>query len=228
MSSTSCAVCMSPTVCILLLWAGFAATHIGLSTLPVRNRIVARIGEAPFRGLYSLVAFAFFVPLVWTFLAHKPGGTWLWIAQRGTALRWTMYSGVGVAFVLLVASFVSPSPASLIPGDATPRGAYRITRHPFAMALAIFGLLHLVPPGRSSPEVAFCAGLVAFSVIAGWHQDRRKLASGVPGFRAFLDATPFFPFTRRESLRGVRELSPTIIALGIGATVLARYLEFGD
>ena len=219
---------MSSTARILLLWAGFTATHIGLSTLPVRNRIVARIGEAPFRGLYSLVAFAFFVPLVWTFFAHKTGGTWLWIAQRGTALRWTMYSGVGLAFVLLVASFVSPSPASLIPGDATPRGVYRITRHPFAMALTIFALLHLVPPGRSSTEVAFCGGLVAFSVIACWHQDRRKLASGMPGFRAFFDATPFFPFTGRHALQGVRELSPTIIALGIGATVLARYLKFGD
>ena len=219
---------MSPTARILLLWAGFTATHVGLSTLPVRNRIVARIGEPPFRGLYSLVAFAFFVPLVWTFFAQKPGGTWLWIAQRGIALRWMMYSGVGLAFVLLVASFVNPSPASLIPGDATPRGVYRITRHPFAMALTIFALLHLVPPGRSSPEVAFCAGLVAFSVIACWHQDRRKLASGMPGFRAFFDATPFFPFTGRHALQGVRELSPTIIALGIGATVLARYLKFGD
>jgi len=219
---------MSPTARILLLWAGFTATHIGLSTLPVRNRIVARIGEPAFRVLYSLVALAFFVPLVWTFFAQKPGGTWLWIAQRGIALRWMMYSGVGLAFVLLVASFVNPSPASLIPGEATPQGVYRITRHPFAMALTIFALLHLVPPGRSSTEVAFCGGLVAFSVIACWHQDRRKLASGMPGFRTFFDATPFFPFTGRQALQGVRELSPTVIALSIGATVAARYLEFGD
>jgi uncharacterized membrane protein len=219
---------MSPTARILLFWAGFTATHIGLSTLPVRNRIVARIGEPLFRVLYSLVAVAFFVPLVWTFFAHKSGGTWLWIAQRGIALRWMMHAGIGLAFVLLVASFVNPSPASLIPVDATPEGVYRITRHPFAMALTIFALLHLVPPGRSSTEVAFCAGLVAFSVVACWHQDRRKLASGSPGFRAFFDATPFFPFARRESLQGVRELSPTAIALGIGATFVARYLELGD
>src|SRR5689334_7918751 len=94
-----------------------------------------------------------------------------------------MYSGIGLAFVLLVASFMNPSPASLVPGQATPRGVYRITRHPFAMALMIFALLHLIPPGRNNAEVAFCAGLVAFSIIACWHQDRRKLASGVPGFR---------------------------------------------
>ena len=50
----------------------------------------------------------------------------------------------------------------------------------------------------------------------------------MPGFRAFFDATPFFPFTGRQALQDVRELSPTVIALSIGATVVARYLEFGD
>ena len=45
MSSTSCTVCMSPTVCILLLWAGFAATHIGLSTLPARRESLRGVRE---------------------------------------------------------------------------------------------------------------------------------------------------------------------------------------
>ena len=219
---------MSPTARILLLWAGFTATHIGLSTLPVRGRIVVRIGEPLFRVLYSLVAFAFFVPLVWTFFAHKHGGTWLWILQREAALRWAMYVGVGLAFVLLVASFVRPSPASLVPGDPTPQGVYRITRHPFSMALALFGLLHLPPSATSSADVAFCSGLIAFSVLACWHQDRRDLALGLRGFREFYEATPFFPFTGRETLRGIRELSPIVLGVGIGATIIVRYFQFGD
>ncbi len=219
---------MSPTVRIVLLWACFAATHIGLSSLPLRGRITARIGEPAFRALYSLVAFAFFVPLVSTFFAHKHGGAWLWILERGAPLRWAMYVGVGLAFVLLVASFVRPSPASLVPGDPTPQGVYRITRHPFSMALALFALLHLPPSATSGADVAFCSGLIVFSVLACWHQDRRELALGVRGFREFYGATPFFPFTGRESFRGVRELSPVVVGVGVAATIIARYFQLGD
>jgi uncharacterized membrane protein len=175
-----------------------------------------------------LVAYAFFVPLVWLFFTHKRGGTWSWIAQREMPLRWAMYVGVAVSFVLLVASFVQPSPASLLRGDPEPRGAHRITRHPFSMALVTFSLLHLAPLVSNTVEVAFCGGLVAFSVLSCWHQDRRKLALRGPGFRAFYEATPFFPFTGRESLRGIRELSPVVIGMGIAATVLARYFQVGD
>jgi uncharacterized membrane protein len=219
---------MSPTTRIVLLWAGFTATHIGLSSLPVRGRIIARMGELPFRAIYSLVAFALFVPLVGTFFAGKHGGTWLWILQRGAGLRWTIYLGVGLAFVLLVASFVRPSPASLVPGNPTPHGPYRITRHPFSMGLALFGVLHLLPSTTNSVDVAFCGGLIAFSVLACWHQDRRELALGLRGFREFYEATPFFPFTGRESLRGIRELSPLVVGVGLGATIIVRYFQFGD
>src|SRR5206468_4225825 len=153
----------------------------------------------PFRGLYSLVAFAFFVPLVRTFFAHKHAGRWLWLVERGTGLRWAIYVGMGLAFVMLVASLVRPSPAGVVPGDPTPRGVYRITRHPLVMSIALFGALHLLPNGSTS-DVAFFGGFVAFALVGAWHQDRRKLALGVPGFRAFYQATPFLPFTGRDAL----------------------------
>ena len=215
---------MSPTAAIVALWAGFAVTHIGLSSLRVRQPLIARIGAPAFLGLYSLVAFAFFVPLVWTYFAHKHDGPWLWLVERGRALHWTMYVGMGVAFVLLVASFVRPSPAGIVPGDPEPRGVYRITRHPLIMALALFGALHTIP-NASAADVAFFGGFLAFGLLGAWHQDRRKLALGVPGFRAFYEATPFLPFTGRETLRGVRELSPAVVATGIAAAALVRWFH---
>src|SRR5438128_4010661 len=213
---------VSPTALVVLLWLGFAGTHLVLSSLPVRQRIVARLGEGPFRGLYSLVAFAFFVPLVRTFFAHKHAGRWLWLVERGTGLRWAIYAGMGLAFVMLVASLVRPSPAGVVPGDPTPRGVYRITRHPLVMSIALFGALHLLPNG-STTDVAFFGGFVAFALAGAWHQDRRKLALGVPGFRAFYEATPFLPFTGRDTLRGLRELSPVVVVAGIAATAVVRY-----
>jgi uncharacterized membrane protein len=215
---------MSPAARIALLWAGFAVTHVGLSSLPVRARLVARLGERVFQGVYSLVAFAFFIPLVTTFFRHKHDGRWLWVFTRGPALHWMLYVGMAIALVLVVASLVRPSPAGVVPGDPTPRGVYRITRHPLVMGLALFGALHVLPNGTTA-DVAFFGGFVLFGLLGAWHQDRRKLALGVPGFAAFHAATPFLPFTGRETLRGLRELSPAVVAAGIVLTAVVRWFH---
>ncbi len=215
---------MAPELEIALLWVAFAVTHMSLSSLPVRRRLVATLGEGPFQGLYSVVALAIFVPLVWIFFAHKHAGRWLWVIPRGPALRWPMYLGMGIAFVLMVASFVRPSPAGVVPGKARVEGVYRLTRHPLFMALAIFGALHMLPNG-SAADVAFFGGLAAFALVGAWHQDRRKLALDVPGFRRFHAGTPFLPFTGREALRGLGELSPAVVAAGILTAALVRWFH---
>jgi len=215
---------MSPTTRILLFWLAFGGSHLVLSSLPVRERIIGRIGEGAFRGLYSLVAFGFFIPLVWTYFASKHAGPQLWMIPIGTGLRWAIYLGMGVALVLLVAAFVRPSPAAVVPGDPTPRGIYRITRHPLLMGIALFGLLHLLPNGAAA-DVAFFGGFVIFSLVGAAHQDRRKLATDDGTFRRFYEATPFLPFTGGASLRGLRELAPTVAGVGILVTVVLRYFH---
>jgi uncharacterized membrane protein len=215
---------MSSTAEIVLLWVGFAGTHVGLSSLSVREPLISRLGERAFQGLYSVIAFAFFIPLVWTYFAHKHAGRWLWVVERGPALRWPMYVCMAIAFVLLIASLVRPSPAAVVPGDPTPRGVYRITRHPLIIGIVLFAALHLVPNG-STADVAFFGGFVVFGLLGAWHQDRRKLALEVPGFRAFYEATPFLPFTGRDTLRGLRELSPGVVAAGILTAAVVRWFH---
>ena len=215
---------MSPTSAIVLLWIGFAATHMGLSTAAVRRSLVARLGETGFLGLYSLVAFAFFVPLVWTYFTHKHAGMLLWSIPVGPALRWGIYAGMTVAFTLVFAGIVRPSPASITPGEATPRGALRLTRHPLVMGLGLFGLLHLIANGHAA-DVAFFSGFPLFAVIGCWHQERRKLVSGPPGFSAFLQATPFLPFTGSATLQGIRELGPLVLLGGLALTSILRWFH---
>jgi uncharacterized membrane protein len=215
---------MSPTATVALLWIGFAGTHLLLSSLPVRGRLVGWIGERPFQGLYSLVAFAFFVPLIRVFFAHKHAGDWLWGVPRTPAVVWAIDVGMAVAFVLLVAALVRPSPAGVVPGDPTPHGVYRLTRHPSMMAFVLFGLLHLVL-NSSSTDVAFFGGFVLFPLVGARHQDHRKLALGTPGFATFHARTPFFPFFGGEPLRGLRELAPGVIAGGLGLAVIVRWLH---
>ena len=215
---------MWSAIVVVLLWLGFAGSHVVLSSVMVRPRLIERLGLRGFLGLYSLVAFAFFVPLVWIYFAHKHAGPLLWSVPVPPAGRWLLYIGMGVAITLNIAGFIQPSPASVAGGEARVRGALRITRHPVFMGVALFGVLHLVPNGYAS-DVAFFSGFPLFTVIGCWHQDRRKLAAGLPGFRAFYEATPFFPFTGRQTWLGIREMFPTVIAIGVGVTILVRYFH---
>jgi uncharacterized membrane protein len=212
---------VSPTIAIALLWAAFAGSHLGLSSLPVRSRLVARLGEPPFLGLYSLVAFVFFVPLLWVYFANKHAGPLLWGRPGGTLLLWLLQLGMGVAFVLLVSSLVQPNPSLVGSKGGEARGVFLLARHPLFMGIALWAALHLVVNGAAS-DVAFFGGMLAFSIVGSWHQDRRKLATDVPGYREFAAATPFLPFTGRETLRGLRELPPVGVALGLGLTVVLR------
>jgi uncharacterized membrane protein len=215
---------MSPTDQVLCWWLAFAATHLVLSSLPVRQPLVARLGEQAFRGLYSLVAFATFIPLVWTYAHGKHTGPLLWAIPMTPVLRWLVYTGMGLALVLLVASFAQPSPAAVRPGKAAPKGVLRVTRHPLMMAFALFGLVHLIPNGFAS-DVVFFGGFPVFALLGAWHQDQRKLALDPGGYQAFHATTPFLPFTGRDTIAGLREMSPIVIGVGIAATVIVRYFH---
>lgn len=215
---------MEPAIGVALLWAAFTATHVGMSSLRVRPRLVGALGETGFIGLYSVVALAIFVPLIWFYFASKHAGTMLWVFPRGPILTSVVYLGMGVALVLFASSFLQPSPAGMAPAALTPRGVQRITRHPLVMAFVVFGLVHLLPNG-STADVAFFGGFAAFALIGAAHQDQRKLVVGPAGYREFCEHTPFFPFTGRDTLSGLRELSPIAVAGGLLLTATILYFH---
>jgi uncharacterized membrane protein len=210
---------MDPVLGIVLLWLAFTATHVGLSSVRVRPRLVAALGDLAFLGIYSLVALAIFVPLIWLYFSRKHAGDLLWALPRGPLLTWTVYLGMGLAFVLLASAFLQPSPSGMAPASLTPRGVQRITRHPLVMAFVVFALVHLLPNGWAA-DVAFFGGFAAFALAAAVHQDHRKVLTNSPaGYAAFVKETPFVPFTGRDTLRGLRELSPVAVGVGIAAAV---------
>ena len=201
---------------IIFFWLAFAATHMGLSSAPVRTRLIAGLGERAFLGVYSLVAFATFVPLVWFYFAHKHQGPFLWYFGSEPGLRWIMYAGMALALALVVAALLRPSPAAIVPGKAEVGGAFYITRHPMFMAVGLYGVLHLLVARVNATELAFFGGFPLFAWAGCRHQDRRKLATGDEKFRRFHDETVFFPFTGPGALRGLREIRlPLVIGTGL-------------
>ena len=217
---------MGPAATILLLWLAFAVSHMVLSSVRLRPRLIALVGDQAFQGIYSLIALGIFVPICIVYFGNKHAGPLLWSIPLTTTLYWVIQLGMGVAFILLFAGLVSPSP-TLMSAGATgaeayqPKGVHFITRHAVFMGLAIFGILHLIPNGYAS-DVAFFGGFPVFVVVGSMHQDRRRLETDGERYRPFYEATPLIPFTGRSTLRGLRELSWLAVGLGIVATLIVR------
>ncbi len=209
---------------IVAWWLAFTVTHMSLSSIRVRGRLVAALGERGFLGVYSLVAFATFVPLVWFYFSHKHEGPFLWYLGSLTVVRWLMYAGMALVLSLIVSGLLRPSPAAALPGKAEVAGAYHITRHPMFMAIGLYGILHLLVARVNATELAFFAGFPLFAFLGCRHQDQRKLATAGEAFARFHAATPFLPFTGPGTLRGLREMGLPI-ALGTGLAIGLRYFH---
>ena len=206
---------------LLSWWALFAGTHMLFSSLWLRPRLVKLLTLDGFLVTYSLIAFFVIVPLFVTYMANRHEGPLLWALPHSPWLIGIVTVGVGLAFILFAAGFLTPSPVIRgMPYDG-PKGAHLISRHCLFMGFALWALMHLLVNGYAT-DVVFFGGFVVFSIVGSWHQDRRKLASGDTVFAEFYATTPFLPFTGKHTWRGLKEFSKAAIAVGIGLTVLIR------
>lgn len=215
---------MSATLVVVALWIAFAASHLVLSSRALRPRLVAVLGARGFTVFFSVVAFAVFVPLVMYYLDHRHTGPLLWAVPAEGWSLWLVYLVNAVAFVLVAAGIVRPSPSSLVGRAAgEPRGAQRWTRHPVMMGIALWALTHVAVNGFAS-DAAFFGGFVVFVLVGSWHQDARKRTDDA-AYRAYCERAPFLPFARGQVVAGARELGLAAPALGIALTVVLRFLH---
>ena len=216
---------MRDTAVIAVLLVLLASSHMLLSSRTIRARLVARLGEKRFLAAFSIVALTFAAPLFYYYFTHRHLGPQLWSVPDSDAVEVLLGLANAIGLVMLVAGLLKPGPASLF---GTPReepaGVYRITRHPVFMGTSAMALAHAVANGHAS-DVAFFGGLAAFALAGCRHQDMRKLAGGDPAYRWFYAATAFLPFTGRGALRGLKELPPLAIVIGIAAAAIARCLH---
>ncbi len=215
---------MQATLIITALWIAFAASHMALSAASIRPKLVAALGEWPFRGLYSLIAFAIFIPLVRVYFENKHAGPLLWALPVDHAVRGLLYLGNGFAFVLIAAGYLNPSPAMVGVTEVKHRPIHDITRHPLFAGIGLWGLMHMLPNGSAS-DVAFFAGFILFAIAGAWHQDVRIAKTRGEDAKRFLAETPFFPFTGNNSLRGLRGFSPLAVVAGIAVAAVIRYFH---
>lgn len=216
---------MDTSVQILLWTLAFGAGHLGLSSIRVRPRLVAALGEAGYLGLYSLVSLGTFVPLVRAWLGGIHGGGVLWNLRANPAVHVPMLLVSWLAFTMALAALVQPSPASIGPrATVRARGLTRVTRHPLFMHVGIWALAHVVLNGFLN-DVLFFGGVFLVGLLGCIHQDSRKRVTD-PDLAEFFAETSLLPFGAIAAGRNrlaLDEMPWVAIAIaGVASAVLWR------
>jgi uncharacterized membrane protein len=168
----------------------FVGFHFVLSSLPVRRKLIERLGEGRFTGVYSLlVAVALVAILVsWVYAPYLP----VWEAPGWT--RWIPNVVMPFAILLALAGFTTPSATT--PGLATlppPTGMLRVTRHPSLWGFTLWAASHTIPNGDLRSLVVF-SGIFVLAVGGMLHIDARRAATQGDAWRDYLRQTSILPF----------------------------------
>jgi Predicted membrane protein len=146
----------------LVLFLGVHSTRIVAEGW--RSDMVARIGEKPWKGVYSLLSIAGFVLLVWGYGMARQDPVVLWgappVAMRHVAALLTL-----LAFVLVAAAYV--------PGNQLQARLH----HPMMLGVKLWALAHLLANNTLADVVLFGAFL-AWAVLAFRAARRRDTQAG--------------------------------------------------
>jgi uncharacterized membrane protein len=201
--------------------AAFLLTHFVTST-PLRPKLVAILGEWPYRGVYSLVAFATLAWMIWAYTGapHEP----LW-----NGFRELPRLAMPLAFVLIACGyFRNPTMVGadgLLKSEDPARGIIRITRHPIMWGIMLWAAAHLVARGDLR-AVVFFGGFLLLAAAGTILIDRRKQANpAFQRFKAMTSNVPFVAIAQGRNRIAWREIGWKRPAIGIAAFALVFFLH---
>ncbi len=108
----------------------FFGTHVFSSMRGARQKLIARTGEGPYKGAYSLISAIGFVLIVVGMARAQTTALWAPPEWGRFAAIWFM----PLAFISLVAAYV-------------PGNFRRMTAHPMLWGVTLWSLLHLLANG---------------------------------------------------------------------------------
>jgi uncharacterized membrane protein len=146
----------------------FFASHAFTMARGNRAMMIERLGEGPYKGLYSLVSTIGLVLIIWGFGSYRAAG----YIQVWEPPRWTR----DVALVLMVPATILLF-ATYLPGEIKRRA-----KHPMLAALKIWALAHLLANGDLGSMLLFAAFL-AYGIVDRIAVKRRSEAAAIaPGW----------------------------------------------
>jgi len=201
----------------------FLFGHLGLSSWPVRTRLVAAVGGQGFMLLYSLVAGG---SLTWLMVKwNEVPFIALWTPPDWT--RWIVIAGMPLVSILAFGMSKSILPLGWNgepTGEAKIRGLHRITRHPSLWSTALWGILHLTANGDFAAIVAF-GSLTLLSLLGMLHIEARYARRyGERWTRVYAESSvvPFAAILRGRTRLDLREIgwAPFLVGLGVYVALL--------
>lgn len=211
---------------LILSVIAFVGGHLLLSSVPVRKPLIGVLGAKGFQGVYSLLVAAAMGWMAWAWTEAPYIALWdppLWT-------RWIPMLTMPIIMVMLVAGYTTKNPTtagqeSALGEPEQAKGIVKVTRHPANLAMALWGLVHVVP----NPDVAallLFGGVAGLGIAGTWHIERRRRAAYGADWDRFTAGTSVVPFAAILSGRTsvtLAEIGWWRIAAGVGLYVLVLY-----
>lgn len=212
---------MDPIAPLVLATAAFIVTHL-VSGTALRTKLVAALGEWPYRGLYSAAAFVTLGAMIWAYIGLAGAPLW-------PGLRLAPITVMPFAFVLIACGyFRNPTMVGadrLLKSEDPARGMIRITRHPIMWGLMLWAASHILARGDAS-SLVFFGGFLAVALIGTLSMDRRKRAD--PNWERFAGVTshiPFMAIAQGRNRLAWREIGWRRPLIGIAVFVVLLFLH---
>jgi uncharacterized membrane protein len=194
----------------------FLATHFVTST-PLRPVLVAKLGEWPYRGAYSLIAFVTLGWMIWAYAAAPREALFAGVREAAYVLT-------PLAFILIACGYwrnpTMVGADKLLKSEDPARGMIRITRHPIMWGVMLWAIGHIAARGDTKGLVFFGS----FFLLAGLGTlllDARKKANpDWPRFAAVTSHLPFQAILEGRNHLAWREIGWLRPAIGLAAFFL--------
>ncbi len=142
----------------------FLGTHsVRIVAEDWRRATIARIGEGPWKGAYSVASLLGFVLIVWGYGQARLEPTWLW-----TSPVWVRH----LASLLTLAAFVLLA-AAYVPGNHVKARLH----HPMVLGVKLWALAHLLANNTLADLLLF-GGFLLWAVLAFRAARARDRAAG--------------------------------------------------
>lgn len=206
---------------MLLASVAFLATHLGISSTTMRDGLVARLGQGPYLGLYSLVAAVTLGYMIWLY-ADLPRYDYFWMPSPTLYLVPKVV--MPVAMILLLGGFMTRNPTVVgmedslrgADPDQLTAGLTRITRHPFQWSVVLWAAAHLAANG-DRVSVIFFGTFLVLGLAGGPLIDRKKARSLGADWEPYARVTsnvPFGAIVSGDNRLALKELiAPVLVGL---------------
>lgn len=202
-------------ILFLSLMLAFVVSHIALATPPLRDALVARMGETGFMIGYSILSLVLLFGAIQAYQGVPDRQ--LWTAGPGA---WLVSNAVMLVASILFAGSLTPANRALagVGARATggPSGVMRITRHPMMWAFALWAGVHMLLSGNL-PTVLLAGGLGVLALFGSAMQDVKKRRAMGADWAAYEAATSYWPLGAQLAGRQPwSSLWPGALPVGLG------------